>query len=184
MSCDCHELDELDVPLDYPSKTYQDALDKVVAGAARQVHVERGRATLIASRIATGGKLGTYFGANASGTLIDVEGDINVAPETVDSAPTAVAALEYIVKSLVDEPEAVRVESDAHPGPERGGEAGGSPVLVPAAGGPVLADPRREAAVQHRHGVVSEVAEHPPETTCVNGALLVISDYQCIGANA
>jgi len=42
-----------------------------------------------------------------------VEGDINVAPETVDSAPTAVAALEYIVKSLVDEPEAVRVESDA-----------------------------------------------------------------------
>ncbi|WP_342249503.1 tail fiber domain-containing protein [Sphingomonas sp. OTU376] len=50
---------------------------QVVAGAARQVHVERGRATLIASRIATGGKLGTYFGANASGTLIDVEGDIN-----------------------------------------------------------------------------------------------------------
>lgn len=42
-----------------------------------------------------------------------VDGDINVADATVDEAPTAVAVLSYIAQSLVDEPAAVRVESEA-----------------------------------------------------------------------
>lgn len=50
---------------------------QVIAGAAEQVHVAQGRFTGIASRITAGGKRGIVFGATASGTLIDVEGDIN-----------------------------------------------------------------------------------------------------------
>lgn len=50
---------------------------QVIAGAAEQVHLEKGRGSFIASRITAGGKLGIVFGAAASGTVIDCEADIS-----------------------------------------------------------------------------------------------------------
>lgn len=50
---------------------------QVIAGAAEQVHVERGRGSFLASRITSGGKAGIVFGAEASGTVIDCEADIS-----------------------------------------------------------------------------------------------------------
>lgn len=38
--------------------------------------------------------------------------DTDTAPDEVDGAPTAVAVLTHIVKSIVDDPEAVTVETD------------------------------------------------------------------------
>ncbi len=50
---------------------------QVIAGAAEQVHVERGRGTFVASRITSGGKRGIVFGADASGSVIDCEADLS-----------------------------------------------------------------------------------------------------------
>ena len=38
--------------------------------------------------------------------------DTDIAPESDESAPTAVAVLTHIVKSLVDDPDSVTVEAD------------------------------------------------------------------------
>jgi predicted RNA-binding protein YlqC (UPF0109 family) len=42
----------------------------------------------------------------------DVDTDAPDAPDEVDGAPTAVAVLTHIVKSIVDDPESVTVETD------------------------------------------------------------------------
>ena len=50
---------------------------QLISGSAEQLHIEQGTLTALASRITTGGKLGTVFGTNTAGTMIDIEGDIS-----------------------------------------------------------------------------------------------------------